>query len=108
MWFSYRSEETWVPLHVSRVNQIIEMNKRNEYPEDLSEIIIQPRIVEKVLDYEHVVGQDSLTRLDERNRKKKKNNNSNRNKNRPAGGNNNSNRRNNNRPPQNKPNNNNN
>lgn len=108
MWFSYRSEETWVPLHVSRVNQIIEMNKRNEYPEDLSEIIIQPRIVEKVLDYENVVGQDSLTRLDERNRKKKKNNNSNRNKNRPAGGNNNSNRRNNNRPPQNKPNNNNN
>lgn len=107
MWFSYRSEETWVPLHVSRVNQIIEMNKRNEYPEDLSEIVIQPRIVEKVLDYENVVGQDSLTRLDERNRKKKKNNNSNRNKNRPAGGNN-SNRRNNNRPPQNKPNNNNN
>jgi cell fate regulator YaaT (PSP1 superfamily) len=108
MWFSYRADETWVPLHVSRVNQIIEMNKRNEYPEDLSEIIIQPRIVEKVLDYENVVGQDSLTRLDERNRKKKKNNNSNRNKNRPAGGNNNSNRRNNNRPPQNKPNNNNN
>jgi cell fate regulator YaaT (PSP1 superfamily) len=109
MWFSYRSEETWVPLHVSRVNQIIEMNKRNEYPEDLSEIVIQPRIVEKVLDYENVVGQDSLTRLDERNRKKKKNNNSNRrnNNNRP-GGNNNSNRRNNNRPPQNKPNNNNN
>lgn len=106
MWFSYRSEETWVPLHVSRVNQIIEMNKRNEYPEDLSEIIIQPRVVEKVLDYENVVGQDSLTRLDERNRKKKKNNNSNRNKNRPAG-NNNPNRRNNNRPPQNKPNNNN-
>lgn len=108
MWFSYRSEETWVPLHVSRVNQIIEMNKRNEYPEDLSEIVIQPRIVEKVLDYENVVGQDSLTRLDERNRKKKKNNNSSRNKNRPSGGNNNSNRRNNNRPPQNKPNNNNN
>lgn len=109
MWFSYRSEETWVPLHVSRVNQIIEMNKRNEYPEDLSEIVIQPKIVEKVLDYENVVGQDSLTRLDERNRKKKKNNNSNRrnNNNRP-GGNNNSNRRNNNRPPQNKPNNNNN
>lgn len=109
MWFSYRSEETWVPLHVSRVNQIIEMNKRNEYPEDLSEIVIQPRIVEKVLDYENVVGQDSLTRLDERNRKKKKNNNSNRrNSNNRSGGNNNSNRRNNNRPPQNKPNNNNN
>lgn len=108
MWFSYRSEETWVPLHVSRVNQIIEMNKRNEYPEDLSEIITQPRIVEKVLDYENVVGQDSLTRLDERNRKKKKNNNSNRrNNNNRNGGNANSNRRNNNRPPQNKPNNNN-
>lgn len=103
MWFSYRQEENWVPLHVSRVNEILEMNKRNEYPEDLSEIVIQPKLIEKVLDYENVVGQDSLTRLDDRNRKKKKNNN-NRNKNKSGNGNS-SHRRNtgNNRPNPNKP-----
>ena len=80
MWFSYRHDEAWIPLHVSRVNAIIAMNKNNEYPEDLSDVIIVPKLVEKVLDYENVVGQDSLTRMDERNRKKKSNNNNNRNK----------------------------
>jgi cell fate regulator YaaT (PSP1 superfamily) len=74
MWFSYRHDEPWVPLHVSRVNAIIAMNKNNEYPEDLSDIIIVPKLIEKVLDYDNVVGQDSLTRMDERNRKKKNNN----------------------------------
>lgn len=74
MWFSYRHDEAWVPLHVSRVNAIIAMNKNNEYPEDLSEIVIVPKLIEKVLDYDNVVGQDSLTRMDERNRKKKNNN----------------------------------
>ncbi len=73
MWFSYRHDEAWVPLHVSRVNAIIAMNKNNEYPEDLSDVIITPKLVEKVLDYENVVGQDSLTRMDDRNRKKKNN-----------------------------------
>lgn len=77
MWFSYRHDEAWIPLHVSRVNAIIAMNKNNEYPEDLSDVIIVPKLVEKVLDYENVVGQDSLTRMDERNRKKKSNNNRN-------------------------------
>ncbi len=73
MWFSYRHDEAWVPLHVSRVNAIIAMNKNNEYPEDLSDVIITPKVIEKVLDYENVVGQDSLTRMDDRNRKKKNN-----------------------------------
>lgn len=77
MWFSYRHDEAWIPLHVSRVNAIIAMNKNNEYPEDLSDVIIVPKLIEKVLDYENVVGQDSLTRMDERNRKKKNNNNRN-------------------------------
>jgi cell fate regulator YaaT (PSP1 superfamily) len=73
MWFSYRHDEAWVPLHVSRVNAIIAMNKNNEYPEDLSDVIFTPKVIEKVLDYENVVGQDSLTRMDDRNRKKKNN-----------------------------------
>ncbi len=81
MWFSYRSSDTWVPLPVNRVKEIISMNKEGEFPEDLSAIIFAPIALEKVLDYDNVVGQDSLTRMDERNKKKKKNN---RNKNKPA------------------------
>lgn len=83
MWFSYRHDEAWVPLHVSRVNAIIAMNKNNEYPEDLSDVIVMPKVIEKVLDYENVVGQDSLTRMDERNRKKKGNNKNKRNNRKP-------------------------
>ncbi len=82
MWFSYRHDEAWIPLHVSRVNSIIAMNKNNEYPDDLSDVVIVPKLVEKVLDYENVVGQDSLTRMDERNRKKKNNRNKKNNNNR--------------------------
>jgi cell fate regulator YaaT (PSP1 superfamily) len=73
MWFSYRFDENWVPLHVSRVKEIIAMNKRGEFPEDLTEIVINLSLpTVKALDYENVVGQDSLTRLDEKNKRRKK------------------------------------
>jgi hypothetical protein len=91
MWFSYFGEEnTWIPVEVSRVKEIQEMNKKGEKPEDLkdySAISDEDEVVEKSFDYENVVGQDSLTRLDDKVKKKKPNNNNNRNKsrNRPAG-----------------------
>ncbi len=90
MWFSYFGEEnTWIPVEVARVKEIQEMNKNGEKPEDLkdySAIADESEPVEKAFDYENVVGQDSLTRLDEKAKKKKPNNN-NRNKarNRPNG-----------------------
>ncbi|MCJ8208267.1 hypothetical protein MUY27_01015 [Mucilaginibacter sp. RS28] len=73
MWFSYPGEENWIPLHVSRVKEIQEMNKQGERPEDLGEIHEEESKPVKVLDYENVVGQDSLTRLDDRKNKKNKN-----------------------------------
>ncbi|MBS7565602.1 hypothetical protein KHS38_14410 [Mucilaginibacter sp. Bleaf8] len=76
MWFSYPGAENWIPLHVNRVKEIQKQNKEGIMPEDLGEIVEAPAAVAKVLDYENVVGQDSLTRLDERsqqNKKKKKN-----------------------------------
>jgi cell fate regulator YaaT (PSP1 superfamily) len=82
MWFSYRHDEEWVPLHVSRVNSIIELNKKGEFPEDLSEIVISHVRIDKAPDYENVVGQDSLTRMDDKNKKKRKSGNRNKNKNR--------------------------
>ncbi len=83
MWFSYPREESWIPLPLERVKEIQRLNKEGILPENLGEVVeIETKPV-KVLDYENVVGQDSLTRLDERSRNKKKN--KNRNKNRQNG-----------------------
>jgi cell fate regulator YaaT (PSP1 superfamily) len=79
MWFSYPMEDTWIPLEIDRVKEIQKQNKEGILPADLGETVeIESKPI-KVLDYENVVGQDSLTRLDERNRNKKKNKNRNKN-----------------------------
>ena len=88
MWFSFADDNTWIPLGVDRVKEIAEMNKNGEKPEDLkdySAILEELEVVEKSFDYENVVGQDSLTRLDDKGKKKKNNN---RNKSRNRNGNN--------------------
>ena len=78
MWFSYPMAENWIPLPLTRVKEIQQMNKDGVLPPDLGEIIEVETKPVKVLDYENVVGQDSLTRLDDsRNRKKNKNRNKN-------------------------------
>lgn len=82
MWFSYPNEESWIPLEIERVREIQKLNKEGVKPEDLKDeaVELEPAPVSKILDYENVVGQDSITRLDERSGKKKKKR---RNKNRP-------------------------
>lgn len=80
MWFSYPREESWIPLPLSRVKEIQRMNKEGILPDDLGEVVELETQPVKALDYENVVGQDSLTRLDERSRNKKKNKNRNKNK----------------------------
>jgi len=85
MWFSYPNEESWIPVTLGRVREIQKLNKEGVFPEDLVIFVEEEKAVPvKALDYENVVGQDSLTRLDERNKKKK---NKSRNKNKPGGGN---------------------
>lgn len=78
MWFAYPRDENWVPLHIDRVKEIQQLNKEGQKPEDLREVMadITPKDKEKTVeyDYENVVGQDSLTRLDETKRKKRPNN----------------------------------
>jgi cell fate regulator YaaT (PSP1 superfamily) len=77
MWFSYPREEAWVPMPIAKVKEIQQQNREGIIPADLGEVVeIETKPV-KVLDYENVVGQDSLTRLDDR----RNNNNNNRNKN---------------------------
>lgn len=85
MWFSYPMAENWIPLTIARVKEIQQMNKDGVFPPDLLEQTeVEKKPVVKAPDYENVVGQDSLTRLDD-SRNKKKNKNKNRNKNRQGG-----------------------
>ncbi|WP_295772201.1 regulatory iron-sulfur-containing complex subunit RicT [uncultured Mucilaginibacter sp.] len=77
MWFSLPGAENWIALPISRVKEIQKLNKENITPEYFLEEVEEKAAPAKVLDYENVVGQDSLTRLDERgqqnrNRNKKK------------------------------------
>ncbi|MBY0245224.1 MAG: hypothetical protein K2Q03_07210 [Sphingobacteriaceae bacterium] len=84
MWFSYANQEDWIPLHADRVKEIMAMNKKGEKPLNLKDEAAEIKhatIVEKIPDYENVVGQDSLTRLDDKNRNKNKNNRNHKNKN---------------------------
>jgi len=73
MWFSYPGAENWIPLTVAKVKELVAQNKGGVKPEAL-EYTPQQTETKKpiVFDYENVVGQDSLTRLDDRNKKKKK------------------------------------
>jgi cell fate regulator YaaT (PSP1 superfamily) len=86
MWFSYPKDDNWVPVEIALVKEIQKQNKEGIIPADLGEMKEPDTKAAKVLDYENVVGQDSLTRLDERSRNKNKNNNNrNRNNNQPQG-----------------------
>ena len=85
MWFSYANQEDWIPLKVDRVKEIMAMNKKGEKPVNLKDEAVELKtsvVVEKVHDYENVVGQDSLTRLDDKSRNRNNRNNK-------SGGNNN-------------------
>jgi cell fate regulator YaaT (PSP1 superfamily) len=86
MWFSYPREESWVPMTIAKVKEIQQLNREGIIPADLGEVVeIETKPV-KVLDYENVVGQDSLTRLDERRNSQNKNKNKNKNRNRSGAG----------------------
>lgn len=73
MWFSYPKAENWIPLSVDQVKEFVAMNKGGQKVQELVHVATVEESVKTVnFDYENVVGQDSLTRLDDRNRKKKK------------------------------------
>lgn len=75
MWFSYPNEENWIPIEIGRVKEIQQLNKSGQKPDDLKDeaAVLTKPVVAKVLDYENVVGQDSLTRLDQKPRNSKNN-----------------------------------
>jgi cell fate regulator YaaT (PSP1 superfamily) len=70
--YSYSDDPgNFIAVPVSRVKEIIEMNKNGQKPDALLSEMEVVR-VEKTPDYENVVGQDSLTRFDKSRNKKKK------------------------------------
>lgn len=82
LWFSLIAPENkerdaghsdaWKVITVDRAKEIIEMNRNNQKPEDLTDPDIEEVIAGP--DYTDMVGQDSLTRMDHRKKKKKKKN----------------------------------
>ncbi len=62
VWYTYKEESfKWFRLSLDQVHEIIELNKNNELALPLDEYEITE---EPVVDFENVVGQDSLTRFD--------------------------------------------
>ena len=71
MWFSLKGDyNEIVAVPVDRVKEVAEMNKKEEFPEQLVDKIEQVEKVEPT--YLNVVGQDDLTRFDNKKKKKKK------------------------------------
>lgn len=95
MWFAFSPEAgqgeaeagfdgNWIPLPVDRVNEIIAMNKKNERPPELR--IPEEAEIEYRPDFENVVGQDRIDRMDHKKKKNKKRKPDNRNRNQNAVG----------------------
>lgn len=73
MWFSYTHEpDNFIPLTIDRVKEVMALNAKGQKPDELS---LKPKVekVERKLDFENVVGQDSLTRFDNKRKSKNKN-----------------------------------
>ena len=64
LWYTYKEESfKWYKLSLDQVQEIIELNKNNELALPLEEYELE--IAEETpIDFENVVGQDSLTRFD--------------------------------------------
>lgn len=74
MWYSYIGDNSKiVALSIDRVHEIIEMNKRDEQPEDLEEFADFTEEIEMEPEFGNVVGQDSLTRFDTKSKGRSKN-----------------------------------
>ena len=64
LWYTYKEESfKWFRLSLEQVHEIIELNKNNELALPLDEYELEIT-EEAIVDFENVVGQDSLTRFD--------------------------------------------
>ncbi|MBT8256874.1 MAG: hypothetical protein KJO49_00260 [Bacteroidia bacterium] len=81
MWYAYEGEwMNWHKLTTDQANEIIAINSRNKKVTSLEEYASE-LIDDTKMEYENVVGQDSLTRFDRPKRRSKRRNNKNRRRN---------------------------
>ncbi|RLD64122.1 MAG: hypothetical protein DRJ01_01795 [Bacteroidetes bacterium] len=71
MWYNFDNKESnaIIPISVNRVKKIIELNKKGVIVDNLVDKTKTEKNIK--LDYENVVGQESLTRFDKKKRKKR-------------------------------------
>ncbi|MBC7721704.1 MAG: hypothetical protein H7068_06730 [Pedobacter sp.] len=75
MWFSYPNEDNLIPIKISRVKEIQTLIKEGMILKDLSEeieILSDEPANKNILGYVNVVGQDSITRFEEKKTNKHK------------------------------------
>ena len=75
MWFNYPNEDDLIPVKISRVKEIQTLIKEGMILKDLMEeaaAITEEPVIDKVLDYVNVVGQDSITRFEKKRKHKPK------------------------------------
>jgi cell fate regulator YaaT (PSP1 superfamily) len=71
-WYTFADEpDNFIAVPVARVKEVIAMNKNGQKP-DILVAVSEQKAVEKQPDFENVVGQDSLTRFDNKNKNKKR------------------------------------
>ncbi|PCI32623.1 MAG: hypothetical protein COB60_09165 [Flavobacteriaceae bacterium] len=81
LWYTYKDDRSkWFKLTLEQVQEIIELNKENEKVASLEEFDAENSVVHTKVDFENVVGQDSLTRFDAPKRTRNKRNKRNKNK----------------------------
>jgi cell fate regulator YaaT (PSP1 superfamily) len=74
LWYTSKEEGSkWFQLTLAQVNEIIALNKAGEKGATLEELESE-LVVETKIDFENVVGQDSLTRFDKPKTSKRRNN----------------------------------
>lgn len=71
MWFARDGDNNWVALNVERVNEIIEMNKTGQRPAALKEEEEESDLGIKALDSEDIISDNSLTRMEDKEREKR-------------------------------------
>ena len=80
MWYSYQEETVdWVMLEAGMVKRIQKMNEKGELPESL-EVFVRQKETGESQEFNDVVGQESLTRFDQKNKGNKRRRNKNKNK----------------------------
>jgi len=78
LWYAYEGEwMNWFTIAAEDANEMIQMNQKKQPVQSLETYALEDEKTEEKLNYENVVGQDSLTRFDKpkRNNRKRRNNN---------------------------------